>query len=160
MKKSGIISLLIILSFIAVFLTLPYIEYYDPEHKFRHDNRLIHQLKHSNVSSKIVVLTLFYPLLLIIESSLWTEKRKLRKRIIFISQAILILIGGFFLWFIMSFNIFSGRWSYQLPFYLVLTYLFLGILWDFLLGIPYFDNSNIITGSFKKLSIIERNKST
>lgn len=153
MIKSGLISLFIILCLIGLSFYLPYIEYYDPEHKFRHDNQLIDQLKNSNYWSKLILLTLFYPLLLVIESTFWTGKRKLWNRFILISQAILIIIGGFYIWFIMSFNIFSGRYDYEVPFYLILTYLTLGALWNFLLGIPFFDNNNIISGTYNKLSL-------
>jgi hypothetical protein len=53
----------------------------------------------------------------------------------------------------MSFNIFCGRWDYEFPFYLILTYLAIGVLWNLLLGFPFFDNYKTVTGIYYKLSL-------
>lgn len=153
MKKSGLISLVIILFIIGLSLYLPYIEFYDPEHKFRHDNQLVDQLRSSNYWSIMILLTLFYPLLLVIESTLWKGKKNLWNRLVFIAQSILIGFGGFCIWFVMSFNVFCGNYDYLLPFYLTSVYLALGVLWNLLLSIPYFDEKTLINSSYKKLSL-------
>ena len=153
MKKSGLIPLVIILSIIWFSFYLPYIEFNDSEHKFRHDNQLIDQLENSNYWTKLMMLTLFYPLLLVIESTFWKEKKNLWKRLILIVQSILIAIGGLYVWFIMSFNIFSGSYDYKVSFYLILVYLAMGSLWNLFLGIPYFDKSIIINWTYNKLSL-------
>lgn len=153
MKKSGLISLTIILSIIGIFLYLPYLEFYEIEHKIRHDNQLIDHWKNSNYTIKLILITLFYPLLLVIESTFWKGKKNLWKRFILVSQSILIAIGGFFIWFIMTVHFFTGSYEFKLPYYFISGYLLVGSIWNIFLSMPFYDKYSLIIWPYDQLSL-------
>ncbi len=152
MRKSGLISLVVILFIISALFYLPYIEFLAQEHKFRHDNQLLDYLYQDNFGVKLCLLTLLFPLVLMIESTFWNESRSIWKRVILVIQSALIIWGGYIVWFLMSFNIFTGMYELKAPYYLILVYLILGVVWNILLAIPYFDKK-LISGIFNKLSL-------
>jgi len=155
LAKTGLIAVIIILSIIAIFFYLPYIEFLSPEHRFRHDNQLIDHFNQSNYYINLSLLTLFFPIMLVIESTFWISPRNNWNKIILIMQSALIIWGGFIIWFIMSFNIFSGKYILKIPFYLILIYLSLGAIWNVLLVIPFFNKHKLISGTFEKLSLLK-----
>ena len=153
MNKSGLIILITILSFIGLIFFLPYIEFHQPKHKYSQNNQLIDYLIDSGIEAKLILPILFYPLFLVIESTMWKKKKKLWNRFIFFLQGVFITFLGFYVWFIMAFHLFINNYSYTALFYLILTYLSLGIIWNILLAIPYFDNNRFINGTYNKLSL-------
>lgn len=160
MNRIGIIILIFCLGLIALFFFAPYIIFENESAMLYRDNQLIDHWKDENADFKIILLTLFYPILLIIESTLWNSRKDAWKRIILLLQSILIFSGGFFIWFVMSFHLFSGPYQYQITFYLIILYLSIGIAWNLLLAIPFFDKNKSISNSFKVLSLRKKNESS
>lgn len=155
MKKSGVISLLLILCVIVTFFYVPYIEFLEPESKTTQEDQLLDYLDGDFSVVTLCLLTMFYPVLLIMESTIWGLKKSVFHRAILVIQTLLIGYGGFIMWFLMSFNIFAGPYVYKVPFYLIVTYLIIGVIWHILLVIPYFDDKRV-SGLFAGLSLKQR----
>lgn len=153
MKINGKIISVAVLLLIAVLLILPYIEFQSINSRSHRDNQLIDLWFSNDSFAKIILITLFYPFLLILEATYWKHINNIWKRLLFFFQSLLILYGGFIIWFIMSFHLFTGPYDYQIAFYLILIYLSIGVVWSLLLSIPYFDRFLWMKNSFKILSL-------
>ena len=160
MNIKGVIILICIVVLLALFFFAPYIIFHNESTLNYRDNQLIDLWKDENADFKIILLTLLYPFLLIIESTFWKSRNDIWKRILLILQSILIFSGGFFIWFVMSFHLFISNYDYQIVFYLIIIYLSIGIVWNLLLAIPFFDKNKWISNSFKALSLRKKNDLT
>lgn len=153
MNKKGVIILIIFLGLIAVFLFVPYIVFHNDSLFHYKDNQLIDHWRNDSIEIKVMLLALLYPIPLIIESTVWNSRKVLWKRFLLILQSILVFSGGFFIWFVMTFHLFTGPYDYLFVFYLIMIYLSIGIVWNLLLGIPFFDKNKQLSNSFKALSL-------
>ncbi|MBV1924696.1 MAG: hypothetical protein KUG68_11785 [Flavobacteriaceae bacterium] len=158
MNLKGVFILLIVLSLIVLFFFAPYIVFQNQSALEYRDNQIIDHWKDENTDFRIILLALFYPILLILESTFWSTRKVIWKRILLLLQSILVFSGGFFIWFVMSFHLFTGPYEYQLVFYLIIIYLSIGIAWNLLLAIPFFDKNKKISNSFKALSLQKKNE--
>jgi len=105
MKKSGLIISILLLGFICLAFYMPYLKVININNKFTRSDQLIDHLGGDTIE-RIALLTMFYPLLLIVESTFWTSINKLWKRILLFNQGLLIAAGSFLIWIIMSLHIF------------------------------------------------------
>ena len=153
MNIKGVIILICIVALLVLFFLAPYIIFHNESASNYRDNQLIDHWNDENVDFKIILLTLLYPFLLIIESTFWKSRNEIWKRIVLLLQSLLVFSGGFFIWFVMSFHLFSGPYDYQIVFYLIIIYLSIGIGWNLLLAIPFFDKNKWISNSFNALSL-------
>ena len=150
MKKSGLISVAIILGVIGILFYLPYINFLVPEHKIQQDNQLIELVSVDNIWIKLSLLTFFIPVIVIFESTFW-KTRNIWYRFILIIQAILMFWGVYIFLVLTSLSIFSGKYEINANYYMIIGYLILGGILNILLAIPFFYNHKLITGIFKKL---------
>lgn len=167
MTRSGTISLFAAMAVIACTLFIPYIKYKLPpngqENEFQklsdEDDQLADAYPSAGEKAPeliLIMLPLFYPLILLLESTLWTDRKKAWKRILLVVQGLAMIVGGYLICFIMSFRIFCPPYEYLAMYYIIPLYLLVGIVWNLLLAIPGLDGSKIISGSFEKLSLRKR----
>jgi hypothetical protein len=161
MKKTGVIYLIIALILIIGMLNVPYIVF---EHKVApsvDSFEIIGSQKtlFNNDSFEdvwLIYLALFYPIFLMIEANIWRGQFKIRHRVILIIQCLLLGIGSFCIWFIMTFHLFEKPYKYLAGFYLILSYLILGVVCHLFLILPIkrFKPAHII---FNKLMLTVNN---
>ena len=104
----------------------------------------------------LIYSALFYPIFLMIEANIWRGQFKIRHRVILIIQCLLLSIGSFYIWFIMTFHLFVTPHKYLAGFYLILSYLILGVICHLFLILPIkrFKPAHII---FNKLMLTVNN---
>jgi hypothetical protein len=161
MKKTGVIYLIIALILIIGMLNVPYIVF---EHKVApsvDSFEIIGSQKtlFNNDSFEdvwLIYLALFYPIFLMIEANIWRGQFKIRHRVILIIQCLLLGIVSFCIWFIMTFHLFEKPYKYLAGFYLILSYLILGVVCHLFLILPIkrFKPAHII---FNKLMLTVNN---
>jgi hypothetical protein len=163
MKKTGVIYLIIALILIIGMLNVPYIVF---EHKVApsvdsfeiigSQKTLFNNGSSDNPLVWLIYSVLFYPIFLMIEANIWRGQFKIRHRVILIIQCLLLGIGSFCIWFIMTFHLFVKPYKYLAGFYLILSYLILGVICHLFLILPIerFKPAHII---FNKLMLTVNN---
>jgi hypothetical protein len=168
MTRTGTVSLLAALLLIACTLFIPYIRYKLPpngqENEFQklsdEDDQLADAYRSAGEKEPVLILImlpLFYPLILLLESTFWTDRKKVWKRLLLVVQGLAMIIGSYLICFIMSFRIFCPPYEYLFMYYIIPVYLLIGIVWNLLLAIPGLDGSKVISRSFERLSLKKRN---
>lgn len=155
MRKSGIISLLIVGSAAIALLFFPYVTYFEYGIVVGHERLIDNMIPINNNpdGSWWLSLTPITPFVLIIESIFISDNKRNLHRILFIAQGLLIILFGFLTY--------VGMNLIFVPHYILITYHFILLhssvtaLWSILLGIPYFDSSKLINNTFRNLSLIK-----
>ena len=152
MKISGIIYFLIFIAVFIALITVPYIEFLQPEQKFKQYDQIIDFYKKGNILTYFIFSACLFPFLFIAQSTYWKSQKNWHKYVL-ISQGLLILTGGYFIWIIMSLNMFTGPYNYLVNYYIILIYVGLGSGFSISLGVKYFNSKSLLYKMFKKLSL-------
>jgi hypothetical protein len=156
MNRSGLISLGVLGIISYALLYVPYIEYHSIKSEITRNNRLIEDLMNVSFPFNLMPLTFLFPLLLSLEASYLTGTKTIWIRLLYVFQALMIFMAGFYIWFLMSFHLFVSKYEYQMTFYLVIIYFAILGIWNILLAIPFFDNNKPVSGTFRLMALIRK----
>jgi hypothetical protein len=171
MPKSGIMWLIIFSALAAALLFIPYVEYFHlpdgiPDATLESGFvRLIDNMipAHDGTSYGAwwysltpwwLSLTPVTPFVLIAESTLMSENKRLYHRAVFIFQSVVFILFGVLTYGGMSIILVPHH--YLMTYYLIILHSMIIIIWSILLAIPLFDTNKLINNTFRNLALHNR----